>query len=63
MAVNWLSTSHYKEKKISSITATLSYDYVTNICIASDVSNANTLESDKNSQRSLNVKWHDSTLW
>lgn len=51
MAVNWLSTSVYKEtktkKKINRITATLSYDYVTNIFIASDVSNANALESYK----------------
>lgn len=62
MAVNWLSTSVNKEtKKTSSITATLSYDYVTNIFIASDVSNAYTLESDK--KHSLNVTWHDSTLW
>lgn len=51
MAVNWLSTYIplfiKKQKKISSITATLSYDYVTNIFIASDISNANTLKSVK----------------
>lgn len=51
MAVNWLSTYIplfiKKQKKISIITATLSYDYVTNIFIASDISNANTLKSVK----------------